>query len=337
MATADILDQDEIDALLNGVDSGEVDTETDPYPTDGHAREYDLSSQDRIVRGRMPTLDMLNDRFARYLRISIFNMLRRTAEISVGEVKIIKFSEYIRGLFVPTNLNLIRVNPLRGTGLLVIDPKLLFIIVENFFGGDGRFYTKIEGREFTPTEMRVVHLLLNQVFQDLSEAWKPVMLLEFEYINSEVNPQFANIVSPTEVVVVTRFKIEMEGGGGELHITLPYSMLEPIRELLAAGIQSDRVESEERWTKTLQEDLKEVKVNMSCSLTEIELNLRELMSLGIGDIIPIDLPKTVVANVEGLPAYHCEFGSHEGHNALKIINRVQRVQHAESQLKSIAI
>jgi flagellar motor switch protein FliM len=337
MATADILDQDEIDALLNGVDSGEVDTETDPYPTDGHAREYDLSSQDRIVRGRMPTLDMLNDRFARYLRISIFNMLRRTAEISVGEVKIIKFSEYIRGLFVPTNLNLIRVNPLRGTGLLVIDPKLLFIIVENFFGGDGRFYTKIEGREFTPTEMRVVHLLLNQVFQDLSEAWKPVMLLEFEYINSEVNPQFANIVSPTEVVVVTRFKIEMEGGGGELHITLPYSMLEPIRELLAAGIQSDRVESDERWTKTLQEDLKEVKVNMSCSLTEIELNLRELMSLGIGDIIPIDLPKTVVANVEGLPAYHCEFGSHEGHNALKIINRVQRVQHAESQLKSIAI
>jgi flagellar motor switch protein FliM len=319
MSVSDILNQDEIDALLHGVESGGVNTSPEQTPADGQARSYDLSSQDRIVRGRMPTLEMLNERFARYFRISLFNMLRRSADISVGEVKMLKFSEYIHSLYVPTNLNLIRVKPLRGTSLLVIDPKLLFIIVDNFFGGDGRFYAKIEGREFTLTEMRVVHKLLELAFLNLKEAWTPVTDLIFEYINSEVNPQFANIVSPSEVVVVTRFQIELDGRGGELHVTFPYSMLEPIRELLVAGVQSDRVDFDERWGDSLREQIKDVKVRLNCCLAEAELNLRELMSLGPGDIIPIDLPKNAVATIEGLPAFQCEFGTWEGHNALKVM------------------
>lgn len=319
MPVSDILNQDEIDALLHGVENGAVQTAVAEPTAPGEARSYDLASQDRIVRGRMPTLEMMNERFARYFRISLFNMLRRTAEIAVGEVRLLKFSEYVHSLFVPTNLNLIRMKPLRGTGLIVIDPKLLFIVVDNFFGGDGRFHAKIEGREFTPTEMRVVQMLLRLAFQDLREAWTPVLAVDFEYISSEVNPQFANIVSPSEVVVVTRVQVELENGGGELHFTVPYATLEPIRELLVAGIQSDRVEFDERWSAALRDEVQGVRIGLSCTLAERELSLRELITLVPGDIIPVDIPDSVIALVEGVPVFDCEFGVHDGHNALRVI------------------
>src|SRR3989344_5966372 len=189
MATNEVLNQDEIDTLLHGVDSGDVPTGGDKPLADGQARGYDLANQDRIVRGRMPTLEMLNERFIRYFRISLFNLLRRSAEISVSEVQTQKFSEYVNSLFVPANLNLTKVKPLRGTAIIALDPKLVFTVVDNFFGGDGRFHAKIEGREFTPSEMRVVHMILRHAYRDLQEAWMPVTKLEFEYLNSEVNPQ----------------------------------------------------------------------------------------------------------------------------------------------------
>ncbi len=211
MPVNDLLSQEEIDALLHGVSSGDVETDPDDGLVDGEARQYDFTSQDRIVRGRMPTLEMINERFARYFRISLFNMLRRSGEISVGGVQMMKFAEYVHSLFVPTSLNLVRVKPLRGTALFILDPKLVFIIVDNFFGGDGRYPAKIEGREFTPTEQRVIHMILQQSFRDLKQAWAPVMPLEFEYVSSEVNPHFANIVSPTEVVVVTTFHALFHG------------------------------------------------------------------------------------------------------------------------------
>ncbi len=170
MAVNDLLSQEEIDALLHGVSSGDVETDGDDALTDGQARQYDFTSQDRIVRGRMPTLEMINERFARYFRISLFNLLRRTGEISVGGVQMLKFAEYVHSLFVPTSLNLVRVKPLRGTALFILDPKLVFIIVDNFFGGDGRYPAKIEGREFTPTEQRVIHMILQQSFRDLKQA-----------------------------------------------------------------------------------------------------------------------------------------------------------------------
>ncbi len=220
MADTDVLSQDEIDALLTGVSSGDVDTDSGQQIGEGGVANYDLASQDRIVRGRMPTLEMISERFARYIRISLFNLLRRSAEISVGEIKTIKFQEFIHTLFVPSSLNLVRMKPLRGIGLFVFDPKLVFILVDNYFGGEGRFYTRIEGREFTPTEQRVIQMLLNRAFDDMKEAWTPVMPVDFEFINSEVNPQFANIVSPTEVVVVTSFKVELEGGGGDIFVCL---------------------------------------------------------------------------------------------------------------------
>jgi flagellar motor switch protein FliM len=174
---------------------------------------------------------MINERFARLFRIDLFNMLRRSPEISVAPITTLKFSEYVQTLHVPTSLSLVRINPLRGTALVVVSPKLVFAAVDNFFGGNGRF-AKIEGREFTATEQRIVQMVLKHAFAELKEAWAPVATVDVEYINSEINPQFANIVSPTEIVVVSSFNVELDGGGGELHITMPYAMLEPMRELL---------------------------------------------------------------------------------------------------------
>src|SRR5437868_3846769 len=273
MAVQDLLSQDEIDALLHGVDDGLVQTDIAAEP--GTVKSYDLTSQDRIVRGRMPTLEMINERFARYTRISMFNMLRRSADVAVGGVQVMKFGEYVHSLYVPTSLNLVKIKPLRGTALFILDAKLVFKLVDNFFGGDGR-HAKIEGREFTPTELRVVQMVLNQGFVDLAEAWKAVMPINFEYVHSEVNPSLANIVSPSEVVVVSTFHVELDGGGGELHITMPYSMIEPIREVLDAGLQSDTDEQDERWVKALREDVLAAKVDLECDIVRREITLRDI-------------------------------------------------------------
>ncbi len=317
MSTSDLLSQDEIDALLHGVDSGSVDTEPPPAAP-GEARSFDFATQDRIVRGRMPTLEMVNERFARLFRIGLFNMLRRQPELTVVGIEMVKFGEYTHSLFVPTSLNLVRVKPLRGTALFIFEPRLVFSVVENFFGGDGKLKTKIEGREFTPTELRVIQLMVRQCFADLVEAWGPVMPLEFEYLNSEVNPHFANIVSPSEIVCVSKFHIELEGGGGHLHITFPYSMLEPIRDLLDAGLQSDRSEKDERWPTSLREQIQNAEVELESELASATITLRDLMRLKPGDILPINLPKAVDLCVEGVPVYRGQFGVANGHNAVRI-------------------
>ena len=311
----DLLSQDEIDALLHGVDDGDIDTDADAEP--GTVKNYDLTSQDRIVRGRMPTLEMINERFARYTRISMFNMLRRTADVSVGGIQIQQFGEYVHTLYVPTSLNMVKFRPLRGTALIILDAKLVFKLVDNFFGGDGR-HAKIEGREFTPTELRVVQMVLNQAFVDLTEAWKAIMPINFEYVHSEVNPSLANIVSPSEVVVVSTFHVELDGGGGELHITMPYSMIEPIREVLDAGLQSDSDEQDERWIKALREDVLAAKVELECDIVRREITLRDIVDLKEGDVIPIEFPDFHVLTANGVPMFRTQLGQHRGNLALKI-------------------
>ena len=268
MAVQDLLSQDEIDALLHGVDDGLVQTDIAAEP--GSVKSYDLTSQDRIVRGRMPTLEMINERFARYTRISMFNMLRRSADVAVGGVQVMKFGEYVHSLYVPTSLNLVKIKPLRGTALFILDAKLVFKLVDNFFGGDGR-HAKIEGREFTPTELRVVRMVLEQAFIDLKEAWQAIMEVNFEYINSEVNPAMANIVGPSEAIVVSTFHIELDGGGGDLHVTMPYSMIEPVREMLDAGFQSDLDDQDERWVNALRQDVLDVDVPISATVARRQL------------------------------------------------------------------
>lgn len=318
----DLLSQDEIDALLHGVDDGDIDTEDD-VDEEG-IRSYDLASQDRIVRGRMPTLEMINERFARYTRISLFNLLRRNADVSTGGVQIMKFGEYIHTLYVPTSLNIVKFRPLRGAGLFIFDAKLVFKLVDNFFGGDGR-HAKIEGREFTPTENRVVQMVLQQVFIDMEEAWNAVFKVNFEYINSEVNPAMANIVSPSEVVVVSTFHIELDGGGGDLHMAIPYSTIEPIRELLDAGVQSDVDDVDERWVNTLKKDLMEARVPVNATILENRISLRDVQGIKAGDIIPIELPEQVTVTANRVPMFYGKLGQRNGTLALRLGERIERI------------
>ncbi len=317
----DLLSQDEIDALRHGVDDGAIETEVDLDPK--AVRTYDLTSQDRIVRGRMPTLEMINERFARYTRISMFNLLRRTADVSVGGIQIQKFGEYVHTLYVPTSLNMVKFRPLRGTALIILDAKLVFKLVDNFFGGDGR-HAKIEGREFTPTELRVVQMVLQQAFVDLHEAWRAVKKIDFEYINSEVNPSMANIVSPSEVVVVSTFHVELDGGGGEMHITMPYSMVEPIREILDAGLQSDTDERDDRWVNSLREDVMDAKVDLETEIVTRDVTLRDIVELRPGDIIPVNLPPLHVLTANGVPIFETQLGRSGENLALKLRALVKR-------------
>lgn len=319
----DLLSQDEIDALLHGVDDVDEEEE-DVSGGDASAVNFDFSSQDRIVRGRMPTLELINERFARHMRISLFNMLRKTAEVSINGVQMMKFGEYQNTLYVPTSLNMVRFRPLKGTALITMEARLVFIMVENFFGGDGRFHARIEGREFTPTERRVVQLILKLVFSDYKEAWAPVMGVEFEYLDSEVNPSMANIVSPTEVIVVSSFHIEVDGGGGDFHVVMPYSMVEPIRELLDAGVQSDKMETDVRWSSALKEEIMDVPVNFRVNLLHKDLSLRDLMDLRPGDIIPIDMPPHALMYVEELPTFRVKMGRSGENIAVQISEKIRR-------------
>ncbi|MHC8340353.1 flagellar motor switch protein FliM [Pseudomonas sp. HLT2-19-2] len=321
MAVQDLLSQDEIDALLHGVDDGLVQTDTAAEP--GSVKSYDLTSQDRIVRGRMPTLEMINERFARYTRISMFNMLRRSADVAVGGVQVMKFGEYVHSLYVPTSLNLVKIKPLRGTALFILDAKLVFKLVDNFFGGDGR-HAKIEGREFTPTELRVVRMVLEQAFIDLKEAWQAIMEVNFEYINSEVNPAMANIVGPSEAIVVSTFHIELDGGGGDLHVTMPYSMIEPVREMLDAGFQSDLDDQDERWVNALRQDVLDVDVPVGATVARRQLRLRDILHMQPGDIIPIEMPEEMIMRANGVPAFKVKMGSHKGNLALQVIEPIER-------------
>ncbi|MBV6823700.1 flagellar motor switch protein FliM [Pseudomonas sp. PD9R] len=321
MAVQDLLSQDEIDALLHGVDDGLVQTDTAAEP--GTVKSYDLTSQDRIVRGRMPTLEMINERFARYTRISMFNMLRRSADVAVGGVQVMKFGEYVHSLYVPTSLNLVKIKPLRGTALFILDAKLVFKLVDNFFGGDGR-HAKIEGREFTPTELRVVRMVLEQAFVDLKEAWQAIMEVNFEYINSEVNPAMANIVGPSEAIVVSTFHIELDGGGGDLHVTMPYSMIEPVREMLDAGFQSDLDDQDERWVNALRQDVLDVDVPIGATVARRQLRLRDILHMQPGDVIPVDMPEEMIMRANGVPAFKVKMGSHKGNLALQVIEPIER-------------
>ena len=316
--STDILSQDEVDALLGGVDEGAIDTSAEDAEYDGEARPFDFNNQERIVRGRLPTLEMINERFARYFRISFFNMLRKSPEISVNGIEMVKFNEYIQTLFVPTSLSMIKMAPLRGTGLIMLDPKLVFILVDNFFGGDGTIHAKIEGREFTSTELRVIEKVVHICFEDLVKAWEPVMAVNFNYHNHEVNPSMATIVSPTEVVVVSNFHVELDGGGGDIHVVYPYSMIEPIRTLLDAGVQSDHGDIDERWAILLKEELMHAKINMQALFVEKQIPVSDLINLKTGDIIPFDLPEQVMILAEDMPIIRGQYGEHQGNAAVKV-------------------
>ena len=320
----DFLSQDEIDALLKG--AGEESDEAAAPIDSKDVRPYNLATQERIVRGRMPTLEIINERFARQLRIGLFNFMRRTAEISVGPIRIIKYQEFIRNLVVPTNLNMVQVKPLRGTSLFIFDPNLVFLVVDNLFGGDGRFHVRIEGRDFTQTEQRIIQRLLGVVFEEYEKAWKPVYEVKFEYLRAEMNTQFANIVTPNEVVVVTTYNIEFGSTSGEFHICLPYSMIEPIRDLLYSSMQGDRLEVDKRWLRLLSQQVQVAEVELVATLGQAETTLGKIMKMKAGDVIPLAIPEAITAAIDGIPVMECRYGLFNGQYALK----VEKMLHSSS-------
>ena len=315
---SDFLSQDEVDSLLKGVNGESDEAEDQPESEAGAIRSYNLASQERIVRGRMPTLEIINERFARLFRIGLFNFIRRTPEISVGPVRVLKFGEFVRNLSVPTNLNIIQAKPLRGNGLFIFDPNLVFLVVDNMFGGDGRFNTRVEGRDFTQTEQRIIQNMLAVAFEAYGKSWESVHQLNFEFVRSEMNPQFANIATPSEVVIVTSFDIELGGNGGAFHICMPYSMLEPVKDLLYSPMQGEHMTVDKRWLQLLSRQVQCADIELTAMLGEASITLEQVLKMRAGDVIPLDVEKNITAYVDGVPMMECKYGTFNNQYALKI-------------------
>ena len=310
------LSQDEVDALLKGVGGDQDDDKPEIDPSG--VRSYNLATQERIVRGRMPTLEIINERFARLFRIGLFNFLRRSAEVSVGPVRISKYSEFIRNLVVPTNLNLVQMKPLRGTTLMVFDPGLVFLIVDNLFGGDGRFHTRVEGRDFTQTEQRIIKRVLDIVFETYSKSWEPVYPIEFEYIRSEMNTQFANIATPNEVVVATTFTVEIGSASGEIHFCMPYSTIEPIRDQLASPLQGEFLGIDKRWVRLMTQQIQGAEVELVANLGTTRMQLGDILNMKVGDVVPLAIAEEVEAKIDNVPVMSCRYGVFNGQYALRV-------------------
>jgi flagellar motor switch protein FliM len=284
----------------------------------GGIRNYDIASQERIVRGRMPTMEIINERFARNIRIGLFNFIRKSPEISIGGIKVQKYSAFLREIVVPTNFNIVSVRPLRGSGLIVCDPTLVFAVIDALFGGAGKFHTRIEGRDFSPTEQRIIMRLVEVVIDEYKKAWSGIYPLELDYQRSEMQPQFANIATPSEIVVATSFTLEIGDTTGTIHFCIPYSTLEPIRDVLYSTIQGDSNEPDRRWVNLMKQQIQSAEVEVVAELAHADATVEQLLAFKPGDFIELDLSAGIEAKVVGVPIFECHYGTSNGKYALKV-------------------
>ncbi|BDI04462.1 flagellar motor switch protein FliM [Sphaerotilus microaerophilus] len=312
-----ILSQDEVDALLQGITGESQKLEEVDAPKSG-IRDYDLASQERIVRGRMPTLEIINERFSRNIRVGLFNFIRKTPEVSVGGIKVQKYSAFLREIVVPTNFNIVSVRPLRGSGLIVCDPTLVFAVIDALFGGSGKFHTRIEGRDFSPTEQRVILRVVEVITSEYKKAWQGIYPLELDYQRSEMQPQFANIAAPGEVVVTSSFTLEIGDTSGTIHFCVPYATLEPIRDVLYSSTHGDSAEPDRRWVKLLTHQIQAAQVQLVAELAKAPATVEQLLALKAGDFIELDLNKLIEAKVDGVPVLEAHYGTSNGRYALKV-------------------
>ncbi len=316
-----ILNQDEVDALLKGLQGDEAEAEPEEAESeeDSGVVSFDLANQDRIIRGRMPVLEIINDRFARQVSSNLATLLRKRLDVNPTSVDMTKFGEFMRSLPVPTSINLFKMNPLRGNALLIIDTRLVFAFVENFFGGSGT-QPKIEGRDFTPIEQTIIKKVVLNALSVYEEAWKPVHDLQIEFQRSEINPQFASIIPPSDVCVVISFEVELENAIGNFQVALPYATIEPIRSKLYASYQSERLEIDQAWLSRLKERLMDTPLEAVVKMGETELTAKQLSNLNIGDIIILDTTTDdeLTAKVEGIPKFYGKPGQFRGNKALRI-------------------
>ena len=311
------LSQEEVDALLEGV-TGESQKTVEDVPEHGEVRAYNISSQERIVRGRMPTMEIVNERFTRNLRVGLFNFIRRSPEISVGPVTVQRYSAFLRELAVPTNFNIVAIRPLRGSGLVVCEPALVFGVIDTLYGGIGKFQTRIEGRDFSATEQRVINRLVDVITTEYKKAWKGIYPIELDYQRSEMQPQFANIATPSEIVIATTFQLEIGDIAGAIHFCFPYSTLEPIRDVLYSSTQGDAIEVDRRWVNVLTREIQAAEVTLVAELARANATVEQLLAMKKGDFIELEGEPKIQATVDGVPIFECQYGTHNSKYALRI-------------------
>jgi flagellar motor switch protein FliM len=311
------LSQEEVDALLEGV-TGESQKLVEEEHERGDIRSYNISSQERIVRGRMPTMEIVNERFARNLRVGLFNFIRRSPEISVGPVTVQRYSAFLRELAVPTNFNIVAIRPLRGSGLIVCEPALVFGVIDTLYGGIGKFQSRIEGRDFSATEQRVINRMIDVITEEYKKAWKGIYPLELEYQRSEMQPQFANIATPSEIVISTSFQLEIGEITGAIHFCIPYATLEPIRDVLYSSTQGDSIEVDRRWVNVLTHEIQAAEVTLVAELARADATVEQLMAMKPGDFIELDRRPKIEITVEGVPVFECQYGTHNAKYAVRI-------------------
>lgn len=320
-----VLSQGEVDALLRGVSEGQIETETDVPKEVGGVVPYDLTSQEKIVRGRLPTLDIISQMFSRLFRNSFSSLMRKSADISPVSADSLKFGEFLRSLSVPTTLHVFRMEPLRGFGLMVIESRLVFSFVDNFFGGTGNSDVNIMGRDFSAIEVRMTKKVVQNALEDWERAWKSVHPVECTYVRSEINPQFAAIVPPTDVVLVIVFDIEMENSSGTFTICIPYSMIEPITNKLKANFQSEQMEVDQIWINRLRGELMQTEMEMVAELGQTQVTPRDLLSLAKGDVVMLDKDVSDPLNIkiDGTAKFKGYSGVSRGMKAIQITEVLQ--------------
>ena len=316
------LSQEEVDALLEGVTGESQKIEKVEPETEG-VRGSNLSNQERIVRGRMPTMEIVNERFSRNLRMGLFNFIRKSPEITVGAVKAQKYSAFLRDLVVPTNFNIMSVRPLRGNGMVVCEPTLLFGVIDSLYGGSGKFKTRIEGRDFSATEQRVITRLVDVIAEEYKKAWAGIYPLELIYQRSEMQPQFANIATASEIIVTTTFTLEIGDLTGSLHVCIPYATLEPIRDVLYSTVQGDAMELDRRWVRLLSHEIQAAELQLVAELARTDATIEQLLAMQVGDFLELERVPSIQAKVEGVPLFECQYGTHKGKYALRIDRKLR--------------
>ncbi len=316
-----ILSQEEVNALLKGIESGDVDTKATSSDSQG-TQAYDLTSHDRVVRGRMPTLEIINERFARIFQITMSATFKKIVDVHLSSVEVMKFGEFMKQIPLPSCINIFKMDPLKGFSLMVIDPRMVYLLIDHFFGGNGQTHVKVEGRDFTPIEHRIINRIVSLCLQDIEKAWRPVHAVKVQLSRTEINPQFASIVTPTEVVVVIVFDVEIDSTPGKIHVCIPYPSIEPIKEKLQAGYQSDHYEVDNKWLDRFREQLLTCSVTVSIELGGATVKVRDILTLNIGDVIILDQPvdEQIVAKIESVPKFDGRPGVYRGNLAFQILS-----------------
>ncbi len=323
-----VLSQAEVDALLNAVAEGSLENNVGSVKkeeTKKDVQNFDLTNQDRVIRGKMPTLDLIYERFVRLFRMSLSNSLRKIASISIISTDLLKFGEFVNTLPIPSCVGILRSETLRGSALLVFESKLAYALIDSYFGGTDRPYTKSDGKEFTRIELMIMNKVLQLGVADLEEAWAPVHKIGLMHLRTETNPQFVGVVPLSDVIISTTFEVELENASGTIALVIPYSTIEPIKNKLNTSFQSDSDRTDKVWIQNLETHMEMVEANVSVNLGETSITVADLVNLNIGDIIPLsqDCDGEMMLNVEGVPKFKCFFGVSRGTRAIQITRPVE--------------